>query len=282
MMHSKLWIIFAVLIFTSACNNRQIQKNDELPSKKTQPIFKKIKDFPSIRDSTSFISELKKISQMDPMMNQTEKERITFFKKIKLNGSNREFFLIEYASGHDYDTGVGTEFPWKYQFLFDTQGHLIKSFHALRFELVEIFQYQNPFLLILTSTYRGNGGHEIYKISSDTLENIYNGYKNYSIKTYDSYEDSKIYSPNELKLQIKDYDSDGFNDLLFTGELILIQGLADNGNLYDTEVRNGKNVEFSVENPFKKIPIQYVFLYNKKSGHFEAKDDYTKIYKLND
>lgn len=281
-MRSKLSIIFAVLIWTLACNNRQIQKKDELNSKKTQPIFENIKDFPSIRDSTSFISELKKLSQMGSIMSRSEKEKITLFKKIKLNGSDRELILIEYASGHDYDTGVGIEFPWKYQFLFDTRGHLIKSFHALRFELVEIFQHQNPFLLILTSTYRGNGGHEIYRISSDTLENVYNGYKNYSIKTYDSYEDSKIYNPNELKLQIEDYDSDGFNDLLFTGKLILIQGIGDNGNLYDTEVKNGKNVEFSAESPFKKIPIQYIFLYNKKSGHFEAKEDYSKIYKLND
>jgi hypothetical protein len=285
MIYSKSWIIFAVLICSFGCNNRQSQKNDELISKRGEHIpktFKNIKDYPLIKDSASFILELKKLSKIDSLRSQGATEKITFFKKIKLNGSNQDFIFIEYNSGHDYETGVGTEFPWKYQFLFDVQGHLIKSFYGLRFQLVEIFPNQNPFLLILTSTYRGNGGHEIYKISTDTLENVYDGYNEYAIKTYDSYEDSKIYSPNELSLEIKDYNSDGFKDLIFTGKLILIQGVTNNGSLYDTQVKNGKKVEFSAENPFKKIPVRYVFLYDIKGGHFKAKDDYAKIYNLNE
>ena len=38
------------------------------------------------------------------------------------------------------------------------------------------------------------------------------------------------------------------------------------------DVENGK--PFSAENPADKIPIKYIFLYDKQTQHFKAKEKY--------
>jgi len=174
------------------------------------------------------------------------------------------------------------EFPWKYQLLLTTEGKLVKTFSAQRYDFVQIFPNQNPFLLVVVATAKGNGGHEIYKISTDTLENVYEGYYNYKIQTYDAHQDHTIYEPNELTLKIKDYNNDGFNDIAFVGKIVLIQGRTKNGIWFDYEIINGDTVTYSIDNPFEKIPVEFIFLYDKQTEHFKAKEDYEKKYRLFD
>jgi hypothetical protein len=81
-------------------------------------------------------------------------------------------------------------------------------------------------------------------------------------------------------LKIKDFNNDGLNDIAFVGKIILIQGKTKDGFWYDNEIVNGKTISYSVDNPFKKIPVEFIFLYDKQTGHFKANENYTKKYGL--
>lgn len=165
-------------------------------------------------------------------------------------------------------------YPWKYQLLLTKEGKLVKTLTAQRFELVKIFPNQPPLLLVLMATAKGNGGHELYKVTGDTLENVYEGYDEYNVKTYDSHQENIVYKPNELILTIKDHNNDGYNDLSFKGDVLFIQGQTENGVWYDNEIINGKTVTYSADHPFKKIPVEFIFLYDHQSGRFKAKENY--------
>jgi hypothetical protein len=285
----KIGTIVVLTFITFGCNNKQIQKEGKISvidqnqnskvviaetidnSKKT---FKQIKDYPQIKDSVKFITELKQTFKLevDESQYQREHEKITIFKKVKINGSNKDYYLIEYDYGH----GCMAAYPWKYQLILSTEGRLLKTFYAQRFEFIKIFQNQQPFLLFVIATAKGNGGHEIYKITKDTMDNIFDGDSEYAVQTYKADEYKWVYEPNELKLSIEDFNSDGFNDLIFYGKIALTQGRSRNGIWYDEDIINGDTIVYSAENPFKRIPIKLVFIFDKKSKHFKSKANYEK------
>ena len=236
-----------------------------------------IASYPVIKDTADFIKQLKDFRNLElcAFPDRLEfKERITYYKKVKLNGSDKEYILCEY----DYGDGCNAGFPWKYQLLFTPDGKLVTTLSALRFQLLKIFSNQNPFLLTVISTVRGNGGHQLFKVSADTLENVYEGYTDYQTQTYDAHQDNAVYEPNELKISIKDFNKDGYNDLAFSGKLVLIQGLTKDSVWYDYKVNVKDTISYSVDHPFKKFPVQYVYLYNAKAGHFIESKKYSKKY----
>jgi hypothetical protein len=114
----------------------------------------------------------------------------------------------------------------------------------------------------------------------DTLENVYEGYYDYEIQTYDAHQDNAVFEPNELTLKIKDYDNDGFNDIAFVGKIVLIQGRTKDGIWYDTEIINRDTITYSADNPFETIPVEFIFFYDKETGHFKAKEDYVEKYRF--
>lgn len=241
--------------------------------------FTLVKKFPRITDTTAFIRELRANCHITgdefPVYDSTHPASINFFRKIKINGSIKDYYIVEYDWHGD---GPNIEFPWKKQFLFDTTGKLIKVFQALRIESKKIFPNQESFLMELTSSARGNGGHRIYKVTSDTLENIYEGYYNYDVQTYCAYQSGLwLFEPYELNLSVKDINEDGYNDLTFSGKLVLIEGLTKDSIWYNYIVdKNNDTIEYSPEHPFKKLPLRYTFLYNPKTGHFVESDTYSK------
>jgi hypothetical protein len=281
----KTLLTLTILSFTTfGCSNKQTPKAEKSSVTETQEnadtIFRQVADFPTIKDTTKFITDLRKIFKLEVDESPVQKanEKITTFKKVKIYGSNNDYFFVEY----DYGDGSGAAFPWKYQILLTTDGKLVKTLSGQRFEFVEIFKNENPFLLTVTGTSKGNGGHELYKFSADTLENVYEGYSDHAIRTYDAHQDNRIYETNELTLKIKDYNNDGFNDIAFVGKIVLIQGQTKNGDWFDSETKNGKTITYSVDNPFKKIPVEFVFLYDKQTGHFKVRENYTEKYGLDD
>lgn len=257
------------------CNNNKSLKNpyEQLDSiKDRQSIredkkfelqtnhFKKILEFPEIKDTPNFILELKQNCNLeidDPFSNKAN-QTITAYRKIKIFGSNKEFIFLEY----DYKDGSMASYPWKYQFLFSKDGKLIKLFGAQRFEFITIIDKQDPFLMTVLSTSKGNGGHEIYKFTSDTLESVFDGFLDYFPRTYDAHEDNNINEPHELKLTIVDENKDGFSDIIFSGKII--------HNKYSNSIDDKNNNEI--------IPVKYIFLYDKLSGHFIEREDYSKKY----
>jgi len=269
----KTLLTMMILVLTTfGCSNKQTLKDEKLAvpesQQKTERVFKQVANFPVIKDTTQFITELRQTFDLKvherPV--QKENEKITVFKKVKLYGSDKDFIFIEY----DWKVGPMAEFPWKYQLLLTTDGKLVKSLSGQRFEFVTIFPNQNPFLLTVVGTAKGNGGHAIYKISSDTLENVYEGYYDYDVCTYDAHEDLSVFEPNELKIAYKDNNNDGFNDIIFTGQKLMLGKYTKDSLWYDVE--NGQ--PFTVENPADRISIKYIFLYDKLTGHFKAKEKY--------
>lgn len=251
-----------------------------ITQEKKENQFRQVSDFPRISDTIQFISALRQAFniEVDESPSQKATEKITTYRKVKIYGSDKDYIFLEY----DYKEGSMAAYPWKYQILMTMDGNLIKSISGQRFEFKEIFPNQNPFLLEVIATAKGNGGHEIYKITADTLENVYEGYYNFDIQTYDSHGDNKIYEPYELKFIVKDFNRDDYNDIAFEGNLVYIQGKTKEGIWFDDEIINGQTITYSYDNPFKKVPIKFEFLYDVKTGHFKAKENYNKKYKLDD
>ncbi len=263
---SYFLFFFTTLIWS--CSNTQIQKEKSTSVTSinidTLKTFTHVFEFPTIKDSAQFIIDLRKTFkiEIEESLEQKENEKITTFRKIKLYGSDNEYYFIEY----DWNVGCMAGYPWKCQLLLTNEGKLIKTMFGQRFDFVTILKNQNPFLLLVTATANGNGGHNFYKITKDTLENIYDG----NIQTYDECEDMEIYSPYELDLKFYDVNKDGYNDIVFTGQKLMLGKYTKDSLWYDIE--NDK--PFTTENPAKKINLKYVFLYNKKTGHFRPKENY--------
>ena len=234
--------------------------------------FDLVKNFPYIFDTVNFIKELKENCHL--FDRPSKEEKINYFKKTKLYGSDKEFYIIEY----DYRDGATCAFPWKYQIVFNTNGKLVKILSNIRVDIVKIFPRENPFLISVSSTGHGNGWHEINRIQSDTLEKVYDEFLSNRPQTYDRCEDNTVNEPNEFHYKIVDANNDAYNDITFYGKIVLIQGRTKQGNWYDNEIINGKTISYSVDNPFKKIPAAFTFLYNPKSGHFIEQEDYSKKY----
>lgn len=235
--------------------------------------FPLIKDFPSISDTLQFIEALKQNCHLEDN-DYSSFETINYFKKVSLFGSDKEYYIIEY----DFHNGSSAAFPWKLQMLFDIEGKLIKLFSDIRIDLVKIFPKSNPFLIRVSATGKGNGWHEISKIDIDTIKNVYTGFLSNRPQTYDSHHDNTINEPYEFPYKIADINRDGFNDIIFSGKIVLIQGRTKNGEWYDYETRNGKHILYSENNPFKKIPASFIFLYNPRNEQFIEQENYAKKY----
>lgn len=259
-------------LMTFGCLNKQTPKDEKLSATETQEntntIFRQVADFPKIKDTTKFITDLRQTFglEVDESPAQKANEKITTFKKVKIYGSDKDYFFIEY----DYGDGSMASYPWIYQLLLTTEGSLVKLLSGQRFDFVTIFPNQNPFLLTVTATAKGNGGHEIYRISADTLENVYEGYFDYDVQTYDAHGDLSVFEPYELNIGFADENKDGFNDIVFTGQKVMLGKYTKDSLWYDVE--NGK--PFTIENPADRIAIKYIFLYDKQTGHFKAKEKY--------
>ncbi|MCD7973077.1 MAG: hypothetical protein LUG18_10515 [Candidatus Azobacteroides sp.] len=264
-----LFLIDASYIFSSGGNKRFFLSSE------AEKVFPHLKTFPVISDTATFVRDLLRISCEDSDSSLfIKKGEISVYQKIKVYGSDHRFFMIEY----DYKSGSEMVYPWKSQFILSEEGHLIQKTNALRFGFIDIFPNENPFLFLLFSTSKGNGWHEICKITANGLENVYEGCDKEVIQTYDAHQDHAIYEPYELMVEIKDFNKDGYNDIAFRGEMIFLWGQSENGGWYNSELINGEWIEYSVNNPFKKLPVEMIFLYEPSSGHFKAKENYTDKY----
>lgn len=269
----NLLTLTILTLTTFGCSNKQTPKDESSAVTRTRvitnPTFNQVADFPIIKDTVQFIANLRQTFNLEVRDSrvQEESEKITEYKKVKIYGSDKDFIIVEY----DWKTGAMTEFPWKYQILMTIDGKLVKTLSGQRFDLITIFPNENPFLLTVTGTARGNGGHKIYKVSTDTIENVYEGYYDYWVKTYDAHEDDSVFEPNELRMDFVDENKDGFNDIVFSGNKLMLGRFTKDSMWY--EVENGKF--FTVDNPASRHLVKYIFLYDKQSGHFKPKDNYS-------
>lgn len=254
-----LTLLLTLVVITVSCQPKQVTINQiDSESNDTVNIDKSslLSDYPMIKDSATFIDNLMKDFDIELSEHENSEKHITAFKKVKINNSDKEYFFIEF----DHAESSLAAYPWKFQLLLSPEGKPMGKFSGERYDFVEIFPNENPFLLIVIVTAKGNGGHEIYKITADTLENVYEGYYDYEVRTIDAHEDNGIYEPYELNLVVKDFNNDGLNDIAFEGTMI----------------------KYSETSPIytKRIPIKFIFLYDKQSGHFKSKENYVRKYNL--
>jgi hypothetical protein len=237
-------------------NDSVTNENEEISdsTKFQNSPFTLIKDFPKIIDTGLFIDELK--ANCHFFDRQSKIETINYFKKIKLYGSENEYYLIEY----DYKSWAMCAFPWKYQILFDKSGKLIKILSCITIDTARIFEKESPFLFGLSSTAKGNGWHEVYRINKDTLEQVYDEFLGNRPLTYSTGYDNDINEPNELYHQFSDINHDGYNDIVFYGK-----------------VRYSK-IDLGYRD--KTIPVKYIFIYHPKTRHFTEVEDYSKKYEF--
>jgi hypothetical protein len=212
------------------------------------------KYYPKVSDTSNFIKALEENCHLYSHM--SDSNHLEKFKKIKLNGSTKDFYYIEYS----YPISSNAEFPGRYQIVLDHSGKFLKAISADRVNIVKILPEENPYLFALLSTAHGNGGHEIYRINKDTIEMVYNGFLGYRPQTYSTGYGNEVNIPNELYHKFSDENNDGFNDVTFFGK-----------------VRYSK-IELGIDD--KTAPVKFVFLYNKANGHFVEKEDYSEKYKF--
>lgn len=227
-------------------------------------LFSQIRDYPLILDSNSFIQSLVRVANLNVEQSpvQMEQECIRAFKKIKIYGSLREYYLVEY----DYRVGSSASFPWKYQVLFDTAGYWIGTFEGIRYELITADPKQNPYFLVVYSTAKGNGGHAIYTLRNDSLSLVLNT-QEMGIQTYDKHEDMSVFEPDELNLSFTDMDRDGNLDIVFSGKKLMLGKYTPDSFWYDTE----QDTPFSKENPASIEQVKYIFFQDPLTGTFQLR-----------
>jgi hypothetical protein len=270
----KIVIKILIPLLILGCFNDKDSIKEDLTTKKEITIAELIQKFPTISDSSEFIRTLVADCKLEIDCVQNLKEDITRFEKINIYGCNKDIIFVEY----DFHDGCGAAFPYKHQILFDSNGNIIAKLNEMKVQLTKVFENEYPLLFTVNSTSKGNGWHQLLKFNNDTLKNIFEGTNSYHTRTYDKHHDAMINEPYELNSEFKDVNNDGYKDLIFKGKIILIRGLTPDGIWYDHTTINGKEVSYSKENSFKEIPVEYIFYYNLKTGHFEESEDYAKKY----
>ncbi len=61
--------------------------------------------------------------------------------------------------------------------------------------------------------------------------------------------------------------------------MVLTKYLPDAGDYVDGAVMLGQAKNYSIENPYKKIHVEYIFTYEKSLDRFIPQEDYSKKYK---
>ncbi|NOQ75487.1 MAG: hypothetical protein GQ574_25990 [Crocinitomix sp.] len=252
-----IFILVTAVCFTSCQENSDavlkidqlVEKSSELTKTEDSIFFNQVKDYPLIADTSYFIAELVRVFNLELEYTDFDnrKHEITTFEKVKLKDATEEIVMIEYSFPH----GAGVLYPWKYQVIMTLKGRPIKVLQALRYEYLNLFKDDYPYLLTLASTDKGNGRHSLYRMKNDSLENVLTGFKDYFPRTYDAYDDYNINVPNELDITILDEDKDGFNDIIFNG---------------------------AIQSELKSVPVSFTFLYDKKSNYFNEKENYSEKY----
>ena len=270
------YTLIFILLLTMSCKQKRQDKADivntvdttvkskdvvEVP--KPEPVeksdyqtapFEIEKYYPKILDTADFIKALEENCHL--YSNERSSKRLEKFKKIKLNGSAKDFYYIEYSN----PLYSNAEFPGRHQVVLDNNGKLLKVITALRLDLVRILPTENPYLFALLATAHGNGGHEIFRINTDTIEQVYDGFLGYRPQTYSTGYGNDVNIPNELYHRFSDENNDGLNDVTFFGK-----------------VRYSK-IDLGTED--KVASVKFIFFYNKGNGHFIEKEDYSEKYKF--
>lgn len=154
--------------------------------------------------------------------------------------------LLEYSFPNDSTCQFH---PYRLQFVFDAQGHLIHRDQLVRLYPLQLWADKPAVLVGLETSCEGVGQHVVYKWENNQLISIFNTLNTENTPiTYNEEGDSSLFAPVELALSTPDVNADGWNDLVFSGkELRLV---------------DDKGKRYTARHPFQTKALRYVFLYH--------------------
>lgn len=142
---------------------------------------------------------------------------ILFFKAVHLSDglSKATVLYFEHPEG-----GTGS-LPNRMLCVFDSAGKLLlQQSHCGMMKPLIVQRGARPYLLATEETGKGNGTHRLYGFRGEQLVNVLNT-NDWDIHTVDGHTDDAEYDPTHMKLQVRDLNKDGHNDLRFSTTLVL-------------------------------------------------------------
>ena len=127
---------------------------------KTEPVemfeyqterFEIEKYYTKVLDTTSFIKSFEENCHL--YSNDRNHKQLDRFKRLKLNGSAKDYYYIEYS----FPISSNAEFPGRYQIVLDSKGIFLQVISAVRVDIVKILPAESPYLFALLSTAHGYG-----------------------------------------------------------------------------------------------------------------------------
>lgn len=278
--------VFVVVFLNIACESpKSIHVKQNVDTTQLRPkceiinqlsLKNMILNYPVIKDSICFKTKLIEDYDLFVGGKRIDQTDINYFKKINVcKGNDSSYYLLEF----DYHDWSMASHPWKYQLLFNHKAELIKIFYADSLKMLKVFDNEAPMIVEISSTAKGNGAYSFYQFEGDSLINIFKGFSEYLPRLVDEHQDHTVNEPAALNYVAIDVNCDGFRDLYFFGKLVLIEEYVPEIGWIGGYTQNDISVKYSIDNPYKKIPIEYVFLYDPKLNRFIEKENYFEKYK---
>ncbi len=174
-----------------------------------------------------------------------------------LYGLEDSIWLIDLKLPND---SLCAPFGKHYQLIFNAKGQLIHEDSAAQAELLELWEDQPPLLMTFNHDCNHLGQHHFYKYEKGVLIDIFNVLMESTPPTFDqdATADGIIYQPSMMDLRIEDQNKDGWNDLVFRAQKLILRG-PDSSKTY------------TLWRPYRREAMEYVFLFQKNEDWFVQK-----------
>lgn len=219
-----------------------------------------ILELPNITDTSKLITALRSKYKLEVDEVHGIQETITKCQFVTIGKEKKDFILVEF----DYKDGCMVAYPWKYQIILK-QGN-ITPIHIGAYHSIQSIELNNEkYLLVTERSGKGNGLHKLLTLSNDSIINVLDlDYDD--IHTVDSHGDDG-YFVKPLTISVKDFNRNGYEDLVFKGNREMLMGATENGDLYDLN-----------ESEYYIKPVMFVFIYDSTRNKYIAQEDYWKKY----
>jgi hypothetical protein len=145
-------------------------------------------------------------------------------------------------------------------------------------EFFKISKKADPYLLIYTSTKRGNGSCALVRWNGSSFSDVlYNTFLSEYPRTYDAHQDDDYIIGNKLNPIVKDINKDGHLDIILQGRIFT--------NVYQfyhperySKYKDTSFFEDEWEVFGKIIPVLIKYIYEPESGIFRCNQDLDKEY----
>jgi hypothetical protein len=224
------------------------QSEAEAAKQRKSLVFKPILDSLTPKDS-AFIPELVSTYQLEPWSDA----EVVAWEQNALYGYPDSIWFLNIKLPND---SLCLPFGKHYQLIFDLKGHLLYEDSASQASLLKIWADQAPLLMTLVQDCKHQGQHHFFKYEKGMMIDIFNVLMESTPATFDqdAESDGFIYKPHQLAIKLEDHNKDGWNDLVFKGQKLILKGPDDK--------------KYNEWYPYKREKLEYVFLFQKNEDWF--------------